>query len=215
MKDSKALLLEYLASIRDPERAASLFADDGVFELPSCARSGSDLATPAGARSPRSFTGCSNSIRTSRSRRRTSMSSSRRRKRRSPSMWRMRAPLRPGERSISCSLGTWWQRPVRSSCCAKPSIRWRWRRRNCRTESPTSDHPATRCTLSDRVRADSPKSSVSRAGPVEIVIGLVPGDVAVSLDDQQALWRLVAASEVHLLFDPRRWGLQRLGNRRR
>jgi len=34
MKDSKALLLQYLASIRDPERAASLFADDGVFELP-------------------------------------------------------------------------------------------------------------------------------------------------------------------------------------
>src|SRR2546427_1864684 len=33
-KDSKALLLEYLASIRDPERAASLFAADGVFELP-------------------------------------------------------------------------------------------------------------------------------------------------------------------------------------
>jgi hypothetical protein len=34
VKDSKALLLDYLASIRDPERAASLFADDGVFELP-------------------------------------------------------------------------------------------------------------------------------------------------------------------------------------
>jgi uncharacterized protein len=34
MKDSKALLLEYLASIRDPEHAASLFAADGVFELP-------------------------------------------------------------------------------------------------------------------------------------------------------------------------------------
>ena len=34
MKDSKGLLLEYLASIRDPEHAASLFADDGVFELP-------------------------------------------------------------------------------------------------------------------------------------------------------------------------------------
>ena len=34
MKDSKALLLEYLASVCDPERAASLFADDGVFELP-------------------------------------------------------------------------------------------------------------------------------------------------------------------------------------
>ena len=34
MKDSKALMLEYLATIRDPERAAALFADDGVFELP-------------------------------------------------------------------------------------------------------------------------------------------------------------------------------------
>jgi hypothetical protein len=34
MKDSKTLLLNYLASVRDPERAASLFADDGVFELP-------------------------------------------------------------------------------------------------------------------------------------------------------------------------------------
>ena len=34
MKDSKALLLDYLASVRDPERGASLFADDGVFELP-------------------------------------------------------------------------------------------------------------------------------------------------------------------------------------
>ena len=34
MQDSKTLLLEYLASIRDPERAASLFAEDGVFELP-------------------------------------------------------------------------------------------------------------------------------------------------------------------------------------
>ena len=34
MKDSKALLLEYLASVRDPEHAASLFAEDGAFELP-------------------------------------------------------------------------------------------------------------------------------------------------------------------------------------
>jgi ketosteroid isomerase-like protein len=34
MKDSKALMLEYLASIHDPERAAALFAEDGVFELP-------------------------------------------------------------------------------------------------------------------------------------------------------------------------------------
>jgi hypothetical protein len=34
MKHSKALLLDYLGSIRDPERAASFFAEDGVFELP-------------------------------------------------------------------------------------------------------------------------------------------------------------------------------------
>jgi ketosteroid isomerase-like protein len=34
MKDSKALLLDYLASVGDPERAASLFAEDAVFELP-------------------------------------------------------------------------------------------------------------------------------------------------------------------------------------
>jgi hypothetical protein len=34
MKNSKTLLLDYLASVRDPQHAASLFADDGVFELP-------------------------------------------------------------------------------------------------------------------------------------------------------------------------------------
>jgi uncharacterized protein len=34
MKDSKTLLLDYLALVRDPEHAASLFAEDGVFELP-------------------------------------------------------------------------------------------------------------------------------------------------------------------------------------
>ena len=34
MKNSKNLLLEYLASVRDPEHAASLFAEDGAFELP-------------------------------------------------------------------------------------------------------------------------------------------------------------------------------------
>jgi hypothetical protein len=34
MKGSKTLLLDYLASIRDPERAAALFAEDAVFELP-------------------------------------------------------------------------------------------------------------------------------------------------------------------------------------
>ena len=34
MKDAKALLLDYLASIGDPDRAASLFAEDGAFEMP-------------------------------------------------------------------------------------------------------------------------------------------------------------------------------------
>ena len=34
MKDSKALLLDYLSSVRDPEHAASLFAEDGVIEMP-------------------------------------------------------------------------------------------------------------------------------------------------------------------------------------
>jgi hypothetical protein len=34
MKNSKTLLLDYLASVRDPERAALLFAEDGAFELP-------------------------------------------------------------------------------------------------------------------------------------------------------------------------------------
>ena len=32
--DSKTLLLKYLASIGDPDRAAALFAEDGVLELP-------------------------------------------------------------------------------------------------------------------------------------------------------------------------------------
>src|SRR5882757_4345842 len=63
----------------------------------------------------------------------------------------MRAPLRPAERSIICSPATWWRRPARSNCCAKASIRWRWRRPSSRMESPISDRPATRCTLSDRV----------------------------------------------------------------
>jgi len=149
MKDSKALLLEYLASIRDPERAASLFAADGVFELPFLRSLGVEPRHtgrreitallhrllelyPNFAFAPADFHIL---IET--------------RKRRSPSMWHTRALLRRGERSISCSLGTWWQRLVRSSCCAKPSIRWRWRRRNCRMELPISHHPATRCTLSD------------------------------------------------------------------
>ena len=34
MKDAKGTLLDYLSSFRDPEKAASLFAEDGVLELP-------------------------------------------------------------------------------------------------------------------------------------------------------------------------------------
>src|SRR5258705_9551079 len=34
MKSSKTLLLDYLSSARDPEHAASLFAEDGAFEMP-------------------------------------------------------------------------------------------------------------------------------------------------------------------------------------
>ena len=34
MKNSKTLLLEYLGSIGDPDRAAALFAEDGALELP-------------------------------------------------------------------------------------------------------------------------------------------------------------------------------------
>src|SRR6266404_943806 len=34
MKDSKTLLLKYLNSIGDPDRAAALFAEDGALELP-------------------------------------------------------------------------------------------------------------------------------------------------------------------------------------
>jgi ketosteroid isomerase-like protein len=34
MKDAKDILLEYLSSFRDPEKAANLFAEDGSFEMP-------------------------------------------------------------------------------------------------------------------------------------------------------------------------------------
>ena len=34
MNDPRRVLLEYLLAFHDPEKASSLFADDGVFELP-------------------------------------------------------------------------------------------------------------------------------------------------------------------------------------
>jgi len=67
MKHSKALLLDYLASVRDPERAASLFADDG-FQLPFLRSLGVEPRYTAAARSQHLFKGCSKSIPTSRSR---------------------------------------------------------------------------------------------------------------------------------------------------
>ena len=122
MKDSKALLLDYLASIRDPERAASLFADDGVFELPFLR----SLGVGPRYTGRREITALLHRLLelypTSRSRRTTSISSSRRRKRRSPNMWGTDVPQRPGERSINSLLATSWQRLVRSSCCAKASM---------------------------------------------------------------------------------------------
>jgi hypothetical protein len=69
MKDSKALLLDYLASVRDPERAASLFADDGVFELPFLRSLGVEPRYRGRREIATLFTSCSKSIRTSRSRR--------------------------------------------------------------------------------------------------------------------------------------------------
>jgi hypothetical protein len=52
-------------------------------------------------------------------------------------------------------------------------------------------------------RAQAPRQR-RRLGPVEIFLVVIPGDLAVGLDDQQALGALVAAPEVHLLLDPRR-----------
>ena len=148
MKDSKTLLLDYLASVRDPEHAASLFAEDGVFELPFLRSLGVEPRHTGRGEIAGLIHQLLKPIRTSHSGRTIPVSSSRRRKRRSPSMWGTGGPLRPAERSINCSLDIWWRRVVRSNCCAKASIRWRWRR--CRMEPPISHHPATRCTLSDR-----------------------------------------------------------------
>jgi hypothetical protein len=152
MKDSKALLLEYLASIRDSERAASLFADDGVFELPFLRSLGVGprytgrfeitallhqllKLYPNFAFAPDDIDVL---IETPE-------------KAFAEYVAHARAAA-TGRTLHYLFTGTSWRRLVRSSCCAKPSIRWRWHRRNCRMESPISNRPATRCTLSDRVR---------------------------------------------------------------
>ena len=123
MKDSKALLLEYLASVRDPERAASLFADDGVFELPFLR----SLGVEPRYKGRREITALVSKlleiypnfafapddtqilIETP--------------EKTFAEYVAPGVPLRPGERPIICSAGTWWQRLERSCCCAKASIR--------------------------------------------------------------------------------------------
>ena len=135
MKDSKALLLEYLASIRDPECAASLFADDGVFEMPFLRSLGVEPRY-TGRREITAlldqllklypnFAFAPDDIR---------VLIETPEKTFAEYVVHAGAPLQPDERSINCSLGTSWPRPVRSSYCAKPSIRWRRRTRNCRME---------------------------------------------------------------------------------
>ena len=106
MKDSKALLLEYLASVRDPERAASLFANDGAFELPFLRSLGVEPRYTGRREITALIQQLLKLYPAFCSRRKTSAFSSRRRKKRSPSMWRTRGLQRPEERSINCSLGT-------------------------------------------------------------------------------------------------------------
>ena len=120
MKDSKALLLDYLASVRDPERAASLFADDGVFELPFLR----SLGVEPRYTGRREITALVHKlleiypnfafapddtrilIETP-----------------EKTFAEYEAHARAAATPIICSPGTWWRRPARSSCCANPSIR--------------------------------------------------------------------------------------------
>ena len=152
MKNSKALLLDYLASVRDPDRAASLFADDGVFELPFLRSLGvepryrgrREIAAlvhklleiyPDFAFAPDD----------------TRILIETPEKTFAEYVAHARAAA-TGRTAHHLFTGYLVAEAARSSCCANPSIPSRWRRRSCLMESPTSGHPATRCTLSDRVR---------------------------------------------------------------
>ena len=123
MKDSKALLLEYLASVRDPERAASLFADDGVFELPFLR----SLGVEPRYTGRREITALVHKLLELYPNFAFAPDDTRilieTPEKTFAEYVAHGAPLRPGERPIICSPGTWWQRLVRSSCCAKASIR--------------------------------------------------------------------------------------------
>jgi hypothetical protein len=132
MRNSKALLLDYLASVRDPERAASLFADDGVFEMPFLR----SLGVEPRYRGRREISALVHRLLEIYPNFAFAPDDTRilieTPEKTFAEYVAHPVPLRPGERPIICSPGTWWQRLARSSCCANPSIRSRWRRRNCR-----------------------------------------------------------------------------------
>ena len=123
MKASKALLLDYLASVRDPERAASLFADDGVFELPFLRSLGVEPRY-TGRREITAllhqllklypdFTFAPDDTRILIETPEKTFAEYEAHARAAAT----------GERPIICSPGTWWRRQARSSCCANRSIR--------------------------------------------------------------------------------------------
>jgi uncharacterized protein len=149
MKDSKALLLEYLASIRDAERAASLFADDGAFELPFLRSLGVE-PRHTGRREITAllhrllelypnFAFASEDIH---------ILIDTPKKAFAEYVAHARAAA-TGRTLHQLFTGYVVAEAGKISCCAKPSIRWRWRRRNCRMELPILNHPTTRCTPSD------------------------------------------------------------------
>ncbi len=69
MKNARELMIEYTAfSLRDPKKAAEMFAEDGAFELPYLATSDFLQSTGAETRLPTFFNPCSTSIPASNSR---------------------------------------------------------------------------------------------------------------------------------------------------
>src|SRR6476661_1894683 len=142
MKNSKDLLLEYLASVRDPEHAASLFAEDGAFELPFL-RSLGVAPRHTGRREiaglihqllklyPNFAFGPNDT----------------------------RILIETPEKTFAEYVGhgraaatgrTLHQLFTGYLVAEAGEIKLRWRKRNCLMEQPTSHRPATRCTLSDR-----------------------------------------------------------------
>jgi len=157
MKDSKALMLEYLASIRDPERAAALFADDGVFELPFL-RSLGVKPRYAGRREIVALLHQLLNLYPNFAFARDEVSILiETRKRRSLSTWHTRAPLRRGRTVHHLFAGYLVAKDGEISLLRESFNPWRWRRRNCRMGSPTSQPPAMRCTLSESSPREGPE----------------------------------------------------------